>query len=141
MSPSYTLQDSKKHLDDVIYNRCIYVVEEIARVGKAVGFLKENRLEKFGQLMYETHVGLSKKYEVSCPELDFLVALAKSEPDILGARMMGGGFGGCTLNLIHKKAVDAFVEKTAKAYMTRFGIELSHFETAPSQGTHLIHKS
>ena len=135
------VQDSIHQLDPVIYNRCSYVVEEIERVLQAVDFLKENDLKKFGQLMYETHDGLSRKYEVSCPELDFLVELSEAEPYILGARMMGGGFGGCTLNLIHKEAIDEFVEKASKAYKAKFDIELSYFQTVPSQGTYLINKS
>lgn len=135
------IQDSTNQLDPIVYDRCSYVVEEIARVLKAVGFLKEKNLKKFGQLMYETHQGLSKKYEVSCPELDYLVELSKSEPYILGARMMGGGFGGCTLNLIHKDSIDVFVEKASKAYKNEFGIDLSYFQTVPSQGAALINNS
>jgi len=132
------LQASKGEMREVVYNRCTFVVEEINRVLKAVDYLKNHKLKEFGDLMYQTHEGLSKLYEVSCPELDFLEELAKEESHILGARMMGGGFGGCTLNLIHKEAVSEFVGKTSKAYKAKFGIELTYFETVPSQGTHLI---
>ncbi|MEM0933100.1 MAG: galactokinase, partial [Bacteroidota bacterium] len=132
------VQNCEEQLDPIVFNRCLYVVEEIERVLQAVDFLKEKDLDSFGKLMFETHDGLSEKYDVSCPELDFLVKFAKTERRILGARLMGGGFGGCTINLIHKDAVEEFVDKASRAYKTMFGIELSHFQTVPSQGTHLI---
>lgn len=132
------LQASREDMPDLIYNRCTYVVEEIDRVLQAVDYLKQKELRELGALMYRTHNGLSELYEVSCSELDFLVELSKREPEILGARMMGGGFGGCTLNLIHKDAITEFVYKASKAYKAEFGIELTYFETVPSQGTHLI---
>ncbi len=133
------LKKSKTELGQTRYDRCSYVVEEIQRVLKAVAALKEHQLDKFGQLMYQTHEGLTKKYEVSCPELDFLVALSKNEPAVLGARMMGGGFGGCTLNLVHEDAISAFVDKASIAYKNEFGIDLTYFQTGPSQGTSLVH--
>lgn len=132
------LQASREDMPELIHNRCTYVVEEIDRVLQAVDYLKQKELGELGALMYRTHNGLSKLYEVSCSELDFLVELSKREPEILGARMMGGGFGGCTLNLIHKDAITGFVHKASKAYKSEFGIDLTHFETVPSQGTHLI---
>lgn len=132
------LQELKNKLAPVLYNRSSYVVEETARVVQAVKALKQGDLEKFGAYMYQTHDGLSSKYEVSCPELDFLVTLAKEEPKILGARMMGGGFGGCTLNIIHEDAITDFITKASEAYKTQFGIELSQFTTLPSNGTTLL---
>lgn len=132
------LNESKKELGPIIYDRCSYVVEEIKRAKEAVVALKNDNLGLFGRYMFETHQGLSKKYEVSCPELDFLVALAKTEPQILGARMMGGGFGGCTLNIIHKRSVDDFVNKVSVAHKDKFGIDLSYFVTVPSDGTYLF---
>ncbi|MBS9461066.1 galactokinase [Flagellimonas sp. 389] len=132
------IDEAKNELGVLLHKRCSYVVEEIARVLEAVESLKRNDLKAMGKLMYLTHEGLSKKYEVSCPELDFLVELTKNEPQILGARMMGGGFGGCTLNLIHKDAIEQFIKKAARAYKDEFSIELSHFQTLPSQGTILV---
>lgn len=132
------LEHCKAKLGPILYNRCLYVVEENERVLKAVEALKKNKLDVFGNLMRETHHGLSEKYEVSCPELDFLVELSEGDPHVLGARMMGGGFGGCTLNLIHKDAIDKFVESASKAYKKKFGIELSYFQTVPGQGTHMV---
>ena len=83
-----------------VYNCCKFVVEEIGRTKKAAALLQQNDLAAFGKLMYATHRGLSKLYEVSCPESDFLVELASENKNIVGARQMGGGFGGCTINII-----------------------------------------
>jgi len=116
----YEFQDE---LGEDVFVKCLYVVEEIARTQRAAVHLKKNELVKFGELMYETHWGLSQAYEVSCDELDFLVSLAKGEKGkIAGARMMGGGFGGCTINLIQKDAVKAFQEKVLDQYIATFHI-------------------
>ena len=135
---SETLNLAKNELGPILYARCSFVIEEIQRVQEAAYQLKNGNLSEMGQLMYLSHEGLSKKYEVSCAELDYLVELSKKEPMILGSRMMGGGFGGCTLNLIHKNAIDSFAQKAAKAYKKKFNIDLSYFETVPSQGTLII---
>jgi galactokinase len=132
------LEQCKDEMDEIIYNRCSYVIKENIRVLKAVKALKSNDLRKLGHLMYETHQGLSRKYEVSCPELDFLVDFSKNEATVLGSRMMGGGFGGCTLNIIHKDTIDEFVQKATRAYKKQFGIELSSFQTVPSAGTLIV---
>jgi len=128
----------KKKLGDIRYKRCSYVLEENNRVCEAAAVLKENNLTRFGALLYESHQGLSKKYEVSCDELDFLVDFAKVEKQVLGARMMGGGFGGCTLNLIHKDAIENFTDNTALAYKEKFGIALSSFIALPNKGISVI---
>lgn len=120
-----------------VYQRCRYVVSEIARVQKASADLGRGDLAHFGQKMFETHDGLSKDYEVSCPELDFLVDQARHCKDILGARMMGGGFGGCTINLIHKTAVDRFIEETDRAYRSRFSVGLKTYRVSIEDGTRL----
>lgn len=133
------LEETKNILGPLLHKRCSYVVEEMNRVLKAVKALKRNDFKALGSLMYETHDGLSAKYEVSCPELDFLVALAKTEPRILGARMMGGGFGGCTLNLIHEDAIVPFVKRASLLYRDAYNLELGYFEALASDGTALIH--
>src|SRR5690606_34247278 len=98
----------KNHLGDVIYRRCKYVTSEIQRVIQASDLLVQNDLAAFGLKMYETHAGLQHDYEVSCPELDFLVEESRNVEGVLGARMMGGGFGGCTINLVRREAADKF---------------------------------
>lgn len=135
------LEETKAELGLLLFDRCSFVIEEIERVLEAVQELENGNLTKVGELMYKSHKGLSKKYEVSCAELDYLVELSKSDPMILGSRMMGGGFGGCTLNLIHKSAIESFVRKASGAYKKRFNIDLSYFQTVPSQGTSIISNS
>ena len=86
--------------------------------------------------MTATHYGLSKDYEVSCEELDFLVDNVLLEQDVLGARVMGGGFGGCTINLLKKTEVENIIEKLSKAYQEKFGIGLTPYQVSVSEGTH-----
>ena len=131
-----TIDMVELHLKDKgkVYDRCKYVVEEIARLLAACEDLKYEDLEAFGKKMFATHDGLSKLYEVSCEELDFLADCAKDEPDILGARMMGGGFGGCTINLIKKDAVDEVAARIAKKYRERFNTETEVYRTTASAG-------
>jgi galactokinase len=86
--------------------------------------------------MFETHEGLSKLYEVSCAELDFLVDRAKEQPSIVGSRVMGGGFGGCTINLIHKQDWSAVVQEITDAYKKEFNIDAEVYVVATSDGTH-----
>lgn len=129
------LKTYKDQLLEVHYQRAMYVIQENKRVLQAVESMKSGDLIHFGKLMYLSHNGLQHQYDVSCPELDFLVEFSKSYEQILGSRMMGGGFGGCTINLIHKDAVDNYVEVVSKAYKKHFGIELTPFITIPSQGT------
>jgi len=104
------------HDDILIYQRCKYVVEENNRLLAACHDLEQGNIAAFGARMFETHYGLSKLYEVSCPELDFLVAHVQGNPAVLGARMMGGGFGGCTINLVKEEAIDDLVAETSIAY-------------------------
>lgn len=132
------LEESKSEMDSITFKRCSYVIEEKERVLKAVEALKNNDLHLLGQLMYETHDGLRNKYEVSCVELDFLVNFSKKYESVLGARVMGGGFGGCTINLIHTDAIADFISDVSKAYFSIFNITLTAFEAMPSEGTILI---
>ncbi|CAN5476684.1 galactokinase [soil metagenome] len=117
-----------------VYDRCKFVVEEIKRLQDACEDLKRNNLEAFGDKMFATHDGLSKLYEVSCPELDFLADFAKKERAILGARMMGGGFGGCTINLIKKDAVEEIAARISEKYKAHFNVDTEVYRTAASDG-------
>lgn len=125
----------KEKLHDTIYKRCSFIVAENDRVQKTADALINNELVTVGELLYEAHEGISKLYEVSCPESDFLVEFSKAYSSVLGARQTGGGFGGCTLNIVHEDAVDAFVSGAVQAYREKFNIELEHFEVRPSKGT------
>jgi galactokinase len=121
-----------------IYQRCKYVVEEIARVQLAVKDLQKEDMQAFGKKMFETHEGLSKLYEVSCPELDFLVNAVSHNENVLGARMMGGGFGGCTINIIKTTAVVEITQALTAKYAQVMHKELSHYITSIEEGTHLV---
>jgi galactokinase len=100
--------------------------------------LKQGRLSAFGEKMFATHKGLSRLYQVSCPELDFLVSKARNFQGVLGARMMGGGFGGCTLNIIHQNSVDDFLEVARASYREEFGIEMSSYLVKTGNGTSVL---
>lgn len=120
------------------YTKCSFVVAEIERVKKAAKALKEGDLKALGHLMFETHEGLSKAYEVSCKELDFLVDQVKGLDDVLGARMMGGGFGGCTINIVKDEAIEGLIETVSKAYQEQFGLSLSAYVVQTGNGSQTI---
>ncbi|MDT3406091.1 UNVERIFIED_CONTAM: galactokinase [Pseudacidovorax intermedius] len=119
------LEECRDEMGDIPYIRCSYLLKEIRRVEQAVQALSENRPEELGRLMNETHDGLSREYEVSCEEIDFLVEETLKEEGVLGSRMMGGGFGGCSINLIEKDQVERVVEAISKKYKDRFNIPMN----------------
>ncbi len=129
------LEATKHDMSDVVFNRCSFIIAENERVLLTADALKKNDLNRVGALLYDAHEGISKLYEVSCPESDFLVDFTKDNAAVLGARQTGGGFGGCTLNIVQQDAVDEFVEKASIAYKDKFGIELEAFTVRPSTGT------
>jgi galactokinase len=121
-----------------VYQRCKYVVEEIQRVQLAVQDLAKGDMQAFGKKMFETHKGLSSLYEVSCPELDFLVEAVSNNENVLGARMMGGGFGGCTINIIKKSAVEEITKELTASYAQVMHKELAVYITSIEDGTHIV---
>ena len=127
----------KNAISNKVYQRCKYVVDEIERVQLAVKDLLAGDIKAFGQKMYDTHEGLSKLYEVSCPELDILVNAVKDNPYVLGARMMGGGFGGCTINIIKKSEVQATINTVAEVYAQQTAHTLKVHQVKIAQGTHI----
>ncbi len=128
----------EKQLSAPFNRRVRYVVEEMDRVKQGVLDLKSGNLPAFGKKMYATHQGLSKLFEVSCPELDFLVADAEGNPNVIGARMMGGGFGGCSINLVKADAAVDFAFAQAAAYYQAFGRDLKTYLIKLTAGTHVI---
>jgi galactokinase len=132
------LEENRDKLDGVIYKRCKYVIEENQRLLNACEALNNNNLSEFGQYMYGSHQGLSKEYEVSCPELDYLVELVSGREGVYGARMMGGGFGGCTINLIKNNYVDSVWQFVKENYKKKFGIEAEVYVTSINNGTEII---
>ncbi len=128
------LPDLINSLDTKSYQRTSFVVEENARVLKAKDALISGDYQQLGQLLFQSHAGLSLKYEVSCPELDWLVKYAKSKPCFMGARMMGGGFGGCTINLVKGKFENLDQAKLIMLFHEQFGIEPEIIPVRPSSG-------
>jgi galactokinase len=135
------LENSRDDLPQFIYRRCRYVVEENQRVLDTCEALVEGNLIRVGELLYESHHGLSQDYEVSCPELDFLVERTLQKDYVLGARMMGGGFGGCTLNIVKRDKITKFIESVSTAYYGAFEKALTPIEVSIEQGSSKINIS
>jgi galactokinase len=124
-------------LGEINYKRCLFVVQEIQRVLDAVEALETADFTELGRLMFATHDGLSQGYEVSCEEIDFVVDAVRNDNNVLGSRMMGGGFGGCSINLVKKGSEDALIERVSAEYKTKFGITLKPYKIKISKGTTL----
>jgi len=132
------LKTHKNQMDAVVYRRCLYVINENTRVTTACEALVNNDLEGFGKQMYESHNGLSYNYEVSCSELDILVDATRSLEGVLGSRMMGGGFGGCTINLVTLDKLDESMAFIREYYKGKTGIEPGFHVVKIGQGTHIF---
>jgi len=132
------LEDYRSELSEQTYQRCLYVLQENERVEAAADALRNNDLQALGKLMYASHRGLQRQYEVSCQELDFLVNYAENKEFIYGSRMMGGGFGGCIINLINSEDVESYITEISEAYFERFKIYPEAIKVAPSAGTEII---
>ena len=132
------LEQHRMEMEPVVYNRCLYVVEENARLLAATEDLQRADMVAFGNQMYLTHYGLRDLYEVSCPELDYLVEFTEQEDIVLGARMMGGGFGGCTINLVKEENIEAFFSRISEAYKKDIGIDLKIYDGKIEDGTSII---
>jgi galactokinase len=130
------LEAWKQALPATVYRRCRHVVTENQRVLAAAKALQSGDADQFGHLMYRSHTSLRDDFQVSCKELDLLVDLASSNPGILGARMMGGGFGGCTVNLLRAGASTSFEEHIAQAYRDATDIVPEIYICEPAQGAH-----
>jgi galactokinase len=115
----------KDALPDILRKRAGYVIAENERVLQVVQLLEADDVEKIGPILWQGHAGLRDEYEVSCVELDTLVEIARQVPGVLGARMMGGGFGGCTINLVRNAAVDTLRRAVEEQYPARTGRQAS----------------
>lgn len=134
-----TVEMLEKYVKDpLIFQRCRYVIEENERVMISVEHMKNGNVHGLGEQMFRSHEGLSKEYEVSCAELDWLVNAVKHNPLVAGARMMGGGFGGCTINIVREGAVNDLVEYLSENYEKEMGKKLTVYEAMTADGTHLI---
>ena len=131
------LEAAKNQISDEDYKRAVYVIGEKQRVLDVCEALEKGDYETVGQRMYETHHGLSKDYEVSCEELDFLNDVAK-ECGVTGSRIMGGGFGGCTINLVKEQLYDTFVQTAKTKFNEQYGIEPIIIDVVISDGAHKV---
>jgi galactokinase len=129
------LQQYVADSNPVVFKRCKYVVEEKERLLSACEDLKKGDLKALGEKMFRTHEGLSKEYEVSCKELDFLVDAVRQNPDVLGARMMGGGFGGCTINIVKEDAIQGLISRLSTSYKNAMELELTSYIVETDDGS------
>jgi len=128
------LEAARAVLSDVLFRRARHVVTENQRVLEAIKVLESGNLERFGELMNASHVSLRDDYEVSSKELDVLVEVAWKQPGVLGARMTGAGFGGCTVNLVRQEAAEAFAEAIMRGYKEALGLKAEVYICKASQG-------
>jgi len=128
------LEQCSKELPEVVYRRCEHVIRENARVLEASRTLPVGDLARMGDLMRQSHESLRDLYEVSCPELNLMVSLAEGLPGCRGARMTGGGFGGCTVNLVDADKADEFGERIAGAYQEKTGVHPDVFVCSAADG-------
>lgn len=134
------MEKIKEEISEEDYNKALYVIQENNRVKLFSKAIQNNELKTLGKLLYKSHKGLSEQYKVSCKELDFLVAQTKKNKNILGSRMMGGGFGGCTISLIKKTEVAQFKEYISKKFKEEFNNECSFYQVKLSRGTRKINE-
>jgi len=128
------LEQHKSELDEVVYRRCSFIINENKRLLLGCEFLKKGDLKSFGQIMFEAHDGLSKGYEISCKESDFLVSQAKLYAGVMGARQMGGGFGGCTINIVKADLIESFSSYVRDSYSRQFNVEPEIYITQIEDG-------
>jgi galactokinase len=128
------LEKCRHLLPVTVYRRCRHVITENQRVLAAAKALQSQDAERFGHLMYRSHASMRDDYEISCKELDLLVHLASSRRGVYGARMTGGGFGGCTVNLVRSDCAASFHEDMARMYAETTGTTPEIYISEPAQG-------
>lgn len=136
-----SVEHAKEALGDVLYRRARHVTSENARTVQAVSATMCKDWSEFGELMYASHESMARDFEISCKELDILVSLAQDigvDGGVLGSRMTGGGFGGCTVSLIGRARADGIVATMTTAYRNATGIELSACVSSPAQGARVL---
>ena len=131
------LEEVRSEIPQEDFLRAEYVIGEVQRVLDVCDALERDDYETVGEMMYQTHFGMSRLYEVSCPELDFLNRLARVM-GVTGSRVMGGGFGGCTINLVKDELYDDFVKEAVKQFSAQFGHEPLIYDVRISNGSSRI---
>ena len=129
------LKEFVEPVNPLVYQRCKYIVQENERLLGACDDLKRGDIKSLGEKMFQTHNGLRYFYDVSCEELDFLVQYVKNIPAVAGARMMGGGFGGCTINLVHEDTIEKLIQDISIAYSEAMGLPLTAYVASIEDGT------
>lgn len=132
------LKKIKNRLREEDYQKAMYVIQENKRVIAFATAVENEDIKTIGALLYQSHEGLSEQYQVSCAELDFLVNFAKKSQTVIGARMMGGGFGGCTINLVHQDGLKQFKKEVSQAFKKEFNNDCSIYKVKLSKGTYLV---
>ena len=130
--------DVQDQLPERVRKRCRHVISENERTEKAVNVLAQGDFQQFGELMNDSHTSLRDDYQVSCKELDTMVDIARAQVGVFGARMTGGGFGGCTVNLVSAEHVETFVKDVAYDYEKAIGLRPDIYISVPSQGAHEV---
>ena len=128
------LQAEKPQMDGLLFKRAKYIVEENERVDKFSAAISKSDWSTAGLHLFGSHDGLKKEYEVSCKELDHLVDIARESEGVWGARMMGGGFGGCTINLVQNNKVDEVIERVKTSYSDTFGVAPKYYIATTGNG-------
>jgi galactokinase len=132
------LEEHKSGMNERVYRRCRHVITENDRVQMAAEALVAGKLDAFGRLMYGSHASLRNDFEVSCKELDVLVKLAAEQKGTYGARMTGGGFGGCTVNLVKSDAADQFVTAIKEGYRRELGLDADAYVCDAGDGAGVV---
>lgn len=137
LTPEQFVQVRDSIPDPVFRKRAEHAVRENDRTVRAVNALEKNDLAAFGALLNESHISLRDDYEVSCEEMDFLAEQAWKTPGVLGSRMTGGGFGGCTVSIVHRNCTADFMRETGRKYQEAFGREAVFYRAGPEDGAHI----
>jgi galactokinase len=135
------IETHRHEMGGLVYKRCRFVVEENQRLLDGCDFLMHHNLDGFGRIMFAAHEGLSRDYEVSCAESDFLVNAMKGMNGVKGARQMGGGFGGCIITLVEKEFSANFIDAIQEKYNMKYGKVPDCYEMNISDGAHVIKPS
>jgi len=130
--------ENERDLSHVVFKRCKYIIEENQRVNTVCEALRNSQLEEVGNILYSAHHAMKTEYEITCPEIDFLVDYSREDRDVMGSRMMGGGFGGCTINLVKTDYVAQWVIACGIAYQNQFKKELTPIIISISDGVDLV---
>jgi galactokinase len=132
------LEQYRNKLPEVIYRRCRHVVTENDRVQQAATALEQHDMKKFGVLMAQSHASLRDDYQVSSRELDIMVEIAQKQSGVFGARMTGGGFGGCTINLVEASQAERFRDNVANEYKKATGLSPEIYISTAAEGANQV---